>query len=101
MGELHQREGVAARALEFCILTTASTSEALQAKWDEIDIDAKMWTVPAERMKAHKEHRAPLSDRALKLLAALPRTDKRVFPIGERAMLTLLQETRPGMTVHG
>src|SRR5262249_658095 len=75
--------------------------EVLQAKWDEIDLDAKMWTVPAERMKAHKEHRAPLSDRALKLLAALPRTDKRVFPIGERAMLTLLQETRPRMTVHG
>lgn len=62
------REGIAARALEFTILTAARTSETIGAGWDEIDTAGKLWTVPAERMKADREHRIPLCDRALEIL---------------------------------
>jgi integrase len=101
MAELAATDHVAARAVEFTILTAARAGEILGATWDEIDLKAKTWTIPASRMKAKREHRVPLSDRAHALLRAIPRTDKRVFPIGERAMLTLIQERRPGVTVHG
>ena len=65
MGELRERNSVSARALEFTILTAARTSETIGAKWSEIDLDAGVWTIPAERMKAGKEHEVPLSKRAL------------------------------------
>ena len=64
MDELRQRTGVAARALEFLILTATRTSEALNATWDEFDLEAEVWTIPAARMKARVEHRVPLSRRA-------------------------------------
>jgi integrase len=93
---------IAARALEFTILTAARAGEVLGATWDEIDTAGKTWTLPGRRMKAHQEHRVPLSERALALLATLPRSDKRIFPIGEVAMLLLLKKLRPGLaTVHG
>ncbi len=57
-------------AFEFLILTASRTSEVLLAKWAEVDMDGKAWTVPAERMKAHQEHRVPLSERCLEILAA-------------------------------
>ena len=60
-----KQEGVGARALEFAILTAARTGEVIGARWDEINVAEKLWTVPAERMKAGKEHRVPLSDAAL------------------------------------
>lgn len=72
MAALREREGSAARALEFAILTAARTGEVLGAQWDEIDFDNATWTVPAGRMKASKEHRVPLSERALELLRSLP-----------------------------
>jgi integrase len=72
MADLRKREGAGARALEFLILTAARSGEVRLATWDEIDLDAKLWTVPAERMKARKIHRVPLSEPALKLLEALP-----------------------------
>src|SRR5258707_6237283 len=65
IAELRQQEGVAARALEFAILTAAGTGEVIGAEWDEIDFAERLWTVPADRMKAGKEHRVPLSDAAL------------------------------------
>jgi integrase len=68
MNELRQRLGVAARALEFLILTATRTSEALNAAWAEFDFDAGIWTIPATRMKARVEHRVPLSQRALEIL---------------------------------
>ena len=82
MAELRKREGTAPRALEFVILTAAREGETLGAVWDEIDLNTRVWTVPAERMKAGKEHRVPLSDEAVKLLKSLPRTteSKYVFP---------------------
>jgi integrase len=78
MEKLRGQEGVVARALEFTILTAARSSEALGAKWSEIDGD--VWTVPPERMKAHREHRVPLSRRARDLLASLPHDSEFVFP---------------------
>ena len=63
---------MAARSLEFLILTAARTGEVIGAKWDEIDLKQKIWTVPADRMKAKKEHRIPLSDRAVEILTELP-----------------------------
>src|SRR5262249_39082967 len=108
MGELRKRPGVTARALEFLILCTARSGEVLGAKWSEIDLDAKTWTIPAARMKADKEHVVPLSPRALKILAGLPRC-KYVFPASstgepmERHALADLMKKVIGRseTVHG
>ncbi|MEY8688753.1 MAG: tyrosine-type recombinase/integrase [Leptothrix sp. (in: b-proteobacteria)] len=80
--DLRAVAGMGARALEFLILTAARSGEVRGATWAEVDTDAKVWTIPAARMKAGKEHRVPLSDVALALLKALPRiagTDV-VFP---------------------
>src|SRR5690606_27570944 len=82
MAKLRDRDGMGAHALEFLILTAARSGEVRLATWDEIDLKAKLWTVPAERMKAGKVHRVPLSDPAIKLLKALPRFEGSpyVFP---------------------
>ncbi|WP_337847685.1 integrase arm-type DNA-binding domain-containing protein [Sphingomonas sp.] len=80
MVRLAQREALSARALELTILTAARTSEALQASWDEFDLNARLWIIPADRMKAGKEHRVPLSPQALDLLESLPRVGPFVFP---------------------
>ncbi len=69
---LQQREGTAARALEFLVLTAARSGEVRGAQWDEIDLAKKIWVVPALRMKAKREHRVPLSSQAIKLLKVLP-----------------------------
>ncbi len=84
MTGLRTREGVSARALEFAILTATRTNETINARWSEIDTKAKLWTIPPERMKACREHRVPLSARALQILEALPREGEFVF-IGARA----------------
>lgn len=106
---LAKREGVAARALEFTILTAVRTGEAIGAKWREIDFDRKIWTIPADRMKAHKEHRVPLSARAVQILEELPREGEYVFVGGKAnahlsnmAMAqTLKRMKREDITVHG
>ncbi len=68
MTALRGREGIAARALEFLILTAARTGEALGARWSEIDLEVRIWVVPAARMKARRPHRVPLSDSAMAVL---------------------------------
>jgi integrase len=68
MKTLRAQEGTAARALEFAILTAARTAEVLGAKWSELDLDGRIWTVPADRMKGGKEHRRPLAQAAVALL---------------------------------
>jgi integrase len=73
MATLRALEGSAARALEFLVLTAARTQEVIGAKWDEIDIEQRVWTVPAGRMKASKEHRVPLCARVVELLETLYR----------------------------
>lgn len=104
-------EGVGARALEFAILTAARTGEVVNARWSEIDLDARMWTIPGERMKAGKEHRVPLSDRAIAILKGLPREkgtdfvfigDKKGKALSNMALLmTLRRMKRDDLTVHG
>ena len=73
MADLRGREGIAARALEFAILTAARSGEVRGAVWREFDFDAKTWTIPAKRMKAKKKHAVPLSKDAIALLENLPR----------------------------
>ena len=83
---LRKREGVAARALEFLILTAARTGEVIGATWDEIDLVQKTWTIPASRMKAGREHKVPLSNRALQILKVTPAEGSNKFLfIGSRA----------------
>lgn len=79
MKSLRRREGMGARALEFLILTAARSGEVRMARWQEIDQDARIWTVPAERMKNGKVHRVPLSEDALRLLNQLPRLKEADF----------------------
>jgi integrase len=73
MRELRQQEGIGARALEFTILSAARSGEVRGALWGEIDLDAKVWTIPPGRTKGQREQRVPLSDRTLALLRRLPR----------------------------
>ena len=109
MRQLRSLDDVAARALEFCILTAARSGEALGARWSEIDLKAKVWTVPPHRMKADKEHTAPLSNAALALLLSLPRDrGEYIFAGANGARLqadsmrqTLRQLGRRDVTVHG
>lgn len=103
MAELRTRESVSARALELVVLTASRTGEVIGATRSEIDLDAKTWTIPAERMKAHKAHTVPLADRACAILKGIPRIkgEPRIFPLSNMAMLELLRGMRPGLTVHG
>jgi integrase len=86
MRELRKQGGTTARALEFAILTAARTGEVIGAKWDEIDLGERLWTVPAERMKGGKEHRVPLSDAALLALEEMRkvRQGDHIFPAARR-----------------
>jgi integrase len=84
--ELRKREAVAALALGFAILTAARSGEVLGARWSEVDLAARVWTVPAKRMKAGREHRVPLSEPALAILEKLAeaRISEFIFP-GQQA----------------
>src|SRR6266516_2321716 len=102
MTELRARDGVAARALELIILTATRSGEVLGARWTEINLEKRLWTIPAARMKAGKEHRAPLSDAACDVLRGLARDGERVFSITNMAMHALLARMgRDDLTVHG
>jgi integrase len=110
MAALKQRDGVAARALEFTILTAARTGEVIGARWDEFDFATGTWTVPGVRMKAGREHRVALSDRAIEILKFVPREKENHFVfIGPRAgglsnmaMAAVLRRMdRAEITVHG
>lgn len=109
MVALRAREGMAARALEFTVLTAARTSEVIGAQWSEIDLDARVWIIPGHRMKAGREHRVPLSAEAVAILRNLPREAGHVFPgpyrgapMSNMAMAALLRRMdRLDITVHG
>jgi integrase len=107
VAKLRERESIPVAALEFLILTAARLGEALGATWDEFDRDAKVWTIPAGRMKAAKEHRVPLSTSAMAIIGRMAsiRTGDLVFP-GQRrcrplskAALAVLMPS--GATAHG
>jgi integrase len=106
MRALRQRNGTAARALEFTILTASRSGSVRLATWDEID--GGVWTVPADHMKAGKEHHVPLSDAALALLASIPRTGDLIFPgrgygkpLSDMSLAAVLKQMNLNVTVHG
>ena len=111
IAELRGRDALAAMALEFCILTATRSGEALGARWAEIDMASKVWTVPAGRMKAAREHRVPLSERAAEILEKLAeaKTGEFVFPgqrqgkpLSNMAMeMVLRRMNAEDVTVHG
>jgi integrase len=111
IAELHRRDAIAAAALEFTILTAARSGEALGARWAEFDLDRAIWTVPPDRMKAGREHRVPLSRRALQIVRAQYEADDNPFvfrglrdgrPLSEMAMEMVLRRMKvEGATVHG
>jgi integrase len=113
VARLRAKEGVTARALELLILTCTRSNEVLGARWSEIDLPARLWVIPAERMKkGDREHRVPLSAAAVAVLEAMQavRTGDFVFPgsraggrLHERVMLDLVGRMLPdrGITVHG
>jgi hypothetical protein len=80
MKALALQPGIAALALRFAILTAGRTSEVLDAEWSEIDLEAKVWTVPPERMKGGRVHRVPLPEAAIALLEFLPKKKSSFFP---------------------
>jgi integrase len=110
MAELRAQEGITARALEFAILTCGRTDEVIRAPWEEIKAD-RLWVIPADRMKGKKEHRVPLSDRAMAILEQLHHDglDEFVFPgskpgrpLSNMAMMMALRRMGRGdLTVHG
>ena len=109
MQALRQRDGIAARALEFAILTAARSGEVRGATWTEIDLKARTWTVPAERMKALRQHVVPLSDTAIALLKALPRFENcdLVFPsarlgqLSDMSLSAVLKRMKVDAVPHG
>ena len=110
MQELAQRRGVSARALSFAILTAARSGEVRGIRWNEIDLATEIWTVPASRMKASKEHRVPLVASTINLLGAVALPDQLVFgnpthpdrPLSDMALTAVLRKMgRSQITVHG
>jgi integrase len=109
MVALRAMQGAGARAMEVIILTATRTSEVLNAKWSEIDLDAGLWVIPKERMKGFREHRVPLSEPAIRLLREQPHHGDYVFP-GKKngaalsnmtCLQTLRRMGRGDLTVHG
>ncbi len=112
MAQLRERDAISARCLEFAILTATRSGEARGARWDEVDLDAALWIIPASRMKMKKEHRVPLAPRAVEILRELaersPRRDGLIFPGGapgkpmtDVALAKAVAVLRPGYTAHG
>ncbi|MEZ5962014.1 MAG: tyrosine-type recombinase/integrase [Hyphomonadaceae bacterium] len=113
MSELGTVPGISARALEFCILTATRTGETIHARWEEIDLNAGLWIIPAARMKIPREHRVPLSAAALALLRSLnvSATNENDFIFAGRKpgaalsnmamLMTLKRMRRNDLTTHG
>ena len=109
MVELRKKVGMGAKALEFAILTAARSGEVRGATWGEIDMDAAVWTIPAQRMKAEREHRVPLSAAAVTLLEGQPKgkSDGLVFPaprggeLSDMTMTKVLRDMEVPAVPHG
>jgi integrase len=110
VASLRERPAIAARALELCILTATRSGETLAARWDEIDLEAKTWAIPPARTKAAREHRVPLSERAVAILREMQvaRTGDYVFSgqrpdrsLSNMAFEKLLRRISSPYTAHG
>jgi integrase len=111
MAKLRKDESISAKALEFCVLAAARTGEVLASRWDEIDLTSKVWTLPASRTKAGREHRVPLSMRACEILESVKQQQNGEFifpsprgsrPLSHVAMAKVLVRLDVlGVTVHG
>jgi integrase len=111
IAKLRERDATSALALELCILTAARSGEILGMRWSEIDFDKKIWTVPAARMKAGREHRVPLASRAVEMLRQLEKVNTGEFvfpgqarnkPLSNMAMEMVLRRMKiEDATVHG
>jgi integrase len=113
MPTLRAMPGMAPKALQFLILTAARTGEVLGGRWDEVDMQAKVWVVPAQRMKARREHRVPLPARAVAILEEVHQArvsdfifpglkrDKRDRPLCDIALAAVLRRLQVDATVHG
>ncbi len=108
MAELRAVETIAARALEFTILTAARAGEVRGATWSEIDLGAKTWTVPSDRMKKRRLHVVPLSDRCIDILTAVAEVRRgdivfpgRSGPLSDGTLAACLHNLRRAATVHG
>lgn len=108
--EIRRREATAARALEFCILTATRSSETMHARWQEMDLNGRTWTIPGARMKAGREHRVPLSDRAVEIVKELRSLKDSDFvfpgqrpgrPLSNMALDMLLRRAQSEYTTHG
>jgi len=119
MSALRERKGVSAQAVEFAVLTACRSGEVRGARWTEFDTVGKVWTIPAERMKAKREHEVPLSDATLALLESMPRDGEIVFagtkgqPLSDMSLTAVIRRMNgdgkalwvdtdgKGITVHG
>lgn len=111
MGRLRGQPGIGARALEFAILTAARSGEVRGMTWGELDIAQRVWVVPPARMKAGREHRVPLSTRAVAILEALPHDERHdvavVFPgmkgkpLSDMSLTAVLRRMQMSVTAHG
>ena len=109
MAALRQREGISARALEFTVLCASRSGEVRGALWPEVDLDAGVWTIPAERMKAGEQHRVPLPEAAIQLLSNMPRfkDDDLVFPaprggkLSDMSMTAVMRRMKVEAVPHG
>jgi integrase len=112
IGELRSRQSIPSLALEFIILTAARCGEAVGARWDEVNLESGVWTVPVSRMKAARQHRVPLSRRAREILAIMrelhhgeyvfPSSRHHGKPLGARTVWWAIRAIRTGgATVHG
>ena len=107
MADLRKRQGIAARAVEFAILTATRSGEVRGATWEEVE--ANVWTIPSNRMKAGKEHRVPLSSAVMTLLQETPRMDRLIFPgtkkntaLSDMSLTSVLRRmNRSDITIHG
>jgi integrase len=108
--ELQTQEGIAPRALEFLILTAARTGEVIGARWNEFDLAERVWIIPASRMKAKREHRVPLSPRAIEILETMRFLSAEPFvfpglktgkPLSNMALLAVLKRMKYEITSHG
>jgi integrase len=111
MARLRKREAIAARGLDFLILTATRTMETMEATWDEFDLNEKIWTIPSERTKGDKEHRVPLSPAAVAIIQDMKKNSQSGYvfpggrsrrPLSNMAFLQLLKRMDHGdLTAHG